>query len=165
VFNPGIEPGTVCVLDRRDNHYTNWTTTISWWQTLPYNELIDAIFLVGRTNRNPYPSVLLGPQELTANMQTIDCWPTLYTSSKNLFKRRTFTIYRWSSVTSVNQLNICGAFDSHNNLWSWESQQNIIIILAFMHSNSWEEHILDVSALMRQHIQNLVIQIVRTLEE
>ena len=24
MFNPGIEPGTVCVLGRRDNHYTNW---------------------------------------------------------------------------------------------------------------------------------------------
>lgn len=23
--NPGFEPGTVCVLGRRDNHYTNWT--------------------------------------------------------------------------------------------------------------------------------------------
>ena len=23
MFNPGIEPGTVCVLGRRDNHYTN----------------------------------------------------------------------------------------------------------------------------------------------
>ena len=25
MFNPGFEPGTVCVLGRRDNHYTNWT--------------------------------------------------------------------------------------------------------------------------------------------
>ncbi len=25
MFNPGIEPGTVCVLGRRDSHYTNWT--------------------------------------------------------------------------------------------------------------------------------------------
>ena len=28
MFNPGIEPGTVCVLGRRDNHYTNWTSEI-----------------------------------------------------------------------------------------------------------------------------------------
>ena len=28
MFNPGIEPGTVCVLSRRDNHYTNWTSNI-----------------------------------------------------------------------------------------------------------------------------------------
>lgn len=28
MFNPGIEPGTVCVLSRRDNHYTNWTNYI-----------------------------------------------------------------------------------------------------------------------------------------
>ncbi len=26
MFNPGIEPGTVCVLGRRDSHYTNWTS-------------------------------------------------------------------------------------------------------------------------------------------
>ena len=25
MFNPGIEPGAVCVLGRRDNQYTNWT--------------------------------------------------------------------------------------------------------------------------------------------
>ena len=31
VFSPGIEPGTFCVLDRCDNHYTTKTSCDKTW--------------------------------------------------------------------------------------------------------------------------------------
>lgn len=66
VSNPGFEPGTVCVLGRRDNHYTNWTGCTN----LPRNCLI-----CPKSQSLHFLKKLLRSLALQSHFSTVDASP------------------------------------------------------------------------------------------